>query len=113
MDKLSKKYEISISKDDGKTWKIQNNKAPENNKRPVQAFQSETIKHASTPATQTQATKKIIDDAKKHTEEGFIEKYNAYPDGENTKSPPAHAYVEIKDIYPGEWDNWMEVEKMK
>lgn len=82
-------------------------------KRPVQAFQSETIKHASTPVTQTQATKKIIDDAKKHTEEGFIEKYNAYPDGENTKSPPAHAYVEIKDIYPGEWDNWMEVEKMK
>ena len=41
--------------------------------------------------------------------EDYVKKYNAYPDGLGNEKMKPHALVSLKDIYPGEYDNWSDV----
>lgn len=55
-----------------------------------------------------------IRDAKNYkSSEEFVKAKNTYPDGISNGSMEPHAYLPLKEVYPGEYDTWKEVMDLK
>jgi hypothetical protein len=64
----------------------------------------------------TRVLKAISDDAVNYkTAEDFVKAYDVtnYKGKWWNEKSPTHALVDFKKLYPGEWDNWLQVETME